>query len=41
MQALEDLHLGHILGELGMGELDTRRALPLSAAKMIYPARER
>ena len=41
LQALEDLQLGSILSELGMGELDTRRALALVAAKMIHPASER
>ena len=41
LQAFEDLHLGRILGDLGMGELDMRRALALVAAKMIYPASER
>ena len=41
LQALEDLQLGRILDELGMSELDTRRALALVAAKMIHPASER
>ena len=41
LQALEELQLGRILGELGMSELDTRRALALVAAKMIHPASER
>ena len=41
LQALEELKLGRILGELGMSELDTRRALALVAAKMFHPASER
>ena len=41
LQALEELQLGSILSELGMSELDTRRALALVAAKMIHPASER
>ena len=41
LQALEDLQLGRTLEELGMSELDTRRALALVAAKMIHPASER
>ena len=41
LQALEDLQLGRTLEELGMSELDTRRALALIAAKMIHPASER
>ena len=41
LQALEDLQPGRILDELGMSELDTRRALALVAAKMIHPASER
>ena len=41
LQALEDLQLGSILSELGMSELDTRRAPALVAAKMIHPASER
>ena len=41
LQALEALQLGSILSELGMSELDTRRALAPVAAKMIYPASER
>ena len=41
LQALEELQLGRILGELGMSELNTRRALVLIAAKMIHPASER
>ena len=41
LQALEELQLGSILSELGMSELDTRRALALVAAKMIHLASER
>ena len=41
LQALEDLQLGRTLEELGMSELDTRRALALVAAKMIHPTSER
>ena len=41
LQALEDLQLSRTLEELGMSELDTRRALALVATKMIYPASER
>ena len=41
LQALEDLQLSRTLEELGMSELDTRRALALVAAKMIHPASER
>ena len=41
LQALEDLQLSRTLEELGMSELDRRRALALVAAKMIYPASER
>ena len=41
LQVLEDLQLGRTLEELGMSELDTRRALALVAAKMIHPANER
>ena len=41
LQALENLQLGSILSELGMSELDTRRALALVAAKMNHPASER
>ena len=40
LQAL-DLQLSRTLEELGMSELDTRRALALVAAKMIHPASER
>ena len=40
LQALEEMQLGRIFGELGMSELDTQRALALVAAKMIYPASE-
>ena len=38
LQALEDLQLSRTLEELGMSELDTRRALV--AAKMIHPGSE-
>ena len=41
LQALGDLQVGRILGELGMSDLDTRRALALIVAKMIHPASER
>ena len=41
LQALEELQLGRILGELGMSKLDTHRALALVAAKMIHPVSER
>ena len=41
LEALEDLQLGSILSELGMSELDTRRALALVAANMIHPVSER
>ena len=41
LQALEELQLGRILGELSMSELDTRRAPAPIAAKMFHPVSER
>ena len=41
LQALEELQPGSVLSELGMSELDTRRALALVATKMIHPPSER
>ena len=41
LQALEELQLGRILEDLGMSELDMRRALARVTAKIVYSVSER